>query len=308
MRGSRIIVVGDIIVDEFIWGSVNRISPEAPVPVVVVDHIDRRLGGSANVIRNLRALEADCSMVGVVGDDEPGAWVRQQLQALAVDDGGMLIKQNQRPTAIKTRIVAHQQQVVRFDREQVSPLSEESYGQLLAAVEAQLPDASALILSDYAKGVLTPALLPRLIALAGKIPTIIDPKPSHTAAYCGATVVTPNLIEAAQMVQMEAINEDGHVEEMARALQQQLALQQVLITRSERGMTLFDGQQMHHIPTAARDVYDVTGAGDTVIAAFTDALCRGATPLEAAQAANRAAGVVVGKIGTATASRSEIMA
>ncbi len=308
MSGSRIIVVGDIIVDEFIWGRVDRISPEAPVPVVAVDRIDRRLGGSANVIRNLRALEADCSMVGVVGDDEPGAWVCQQLQTLAVDDGGVCIKQNRRPTAIKTRIVAHQQQVVRFDREQSSPLSKAAYDQLFAAIEAQLPSASALILSDYAKGVLTPQLLPRLIALAGDIPTIIDPKPSHTAAYRGATVVTPNLLEAAQMTQMEAINEDHHVEAIARALHEQLALQQVLITRSERGMTLFDGQQMHHLPTAARDVYDVTGAGDTVIAAFSDALCRGATPLEAAQTANRAAGVVVGKIGTATASREEVLA
>ncbi|MDQ6950724.1 MAG: D-glycero-beta-D-manno-heptose-7-phosphate kinase [Mariprofundales bacterium] len=306
MNQSHIIVIGDIIVDEFIWGSVSRISPEAPVPVVAVDRIDRRLGGSANVIRNLHALEANCAMVGVVGDDEPGQWVRQQLALLEANDSGIITKQNARPTAIKTRIVAHQQQVVRFDREETTPLEDATYQRLLASIEALLPHASAMIISDYAKGVLSLELVPQLIAMAGKIPTIIDPKPAHTASYYGASVVTPNLNEAAQMAQMEPINEDSQVERIARTLHENLALKQVLITRSERGMTLFDGQAIHHIPTAARDVFDVTGAGDTVIAAFTDAICRGATPLEAAKVANRAAGVVVGKIGTATANRSEI--
>jgi len=301
-----IVVVGDIIVDEFIWGSVSRISPEAPVPVVAVERIDRRLGGSANVIRNLHALNADCAMCGVVGDDEPGDWLRKQFDTMAVDASGVITKRNQRPTAMKTRIVAHQQQVVRYDREQVGSLVAETYQQLLTVIQHLLPQADALILSDYAKGVLTAELLPQIIAMADSVPTIIDPKPAHTAAYYGATMLTPNLTEAAQMAKMEAINDDAHVEQISRKLHQQLGLQQLLITRSERGMTLFDGEKMHHLPTVARDVYDVTGAGDTVIAAFTDAICRGSTPLEAAHTANRAAGVVVGKVGTATASRTEI--
>jgi len=301
-----IVVVGDIIVDEFIWGSVSRISPEAPVPVVAVERIDRRLGGSANVIRNLRALEAECAMCGVVGDDEPGNWLREQFTTMGVDASGVITKRNQRPTAVKTRIVAHQQQLVRYDREHVGALVPKTYRQLLAMIEALLPKADALILSDYAKGVLTPELLPQIIAIADNVPTIIDPKPLHCAAYHGATMLTPNLTEAAQMAQMEAINDDAHVEQISRKLHRKLALQQLLITRSERGMTLFDGDTMHHIPTAARDIYDVTGAGDTVIAAFTDAICRGSTPLKAAHIANRAAGVVVGKVGTATASREEI--
>ncbi len=301
-----IIVVGDIIVDEFIWGSVSRISPEAPVPVVAVERIDRRLGGSANVIRNLHALGAECAMCGVVGEDEPGHWVRQQLAAMAVDASGVITKRNQRPTAVKTRIVAHQQQVVRYDREQVGALAEATYHELLQTIRALLPRARALILSDYAKGVLTPELLPRIIALAGDVPTIIDPKPLHTQAYRGATMLTPNLSEAAQMAQMGPVNDDAHVEQICRKLHRELALRHLLVTRSERGMSLFDGERIHHLPTAARDVYDVTGAGDTVIAAFTDALCRGRSPLEAAHIANRAAGVVVGKVGTATASREEI--
>ncbi|RMH51387.1 MAG: D-glycero-beta-D-manno-heptose-7-phosphate kinase [Zetaproteobacteria bacterium] len=301
-----ILVVGDIIVDEFLWGSVSRISPEAPVPVVAVERVDRRLGGAANVIRNLRALEADCAMCGVIGDDEPGLWVRRSLAALGVDAGGVLTGPEGHPTAVKTRIIAHQQQVVRFDRERVGALEPARRARLIETVTARLPRADALILSDYAKGVLVPEVLTRLIDAADDLPTIIDPKPQHSEAYRNATALTPNLHEAARMAGMEARNDDDHVEAIARALHGRLGLRWLLITRSERGMTLFDGERMHHIPTAARDVYDVTGAGDTVIAAFTDALCRGHTPLEAAHIANRAAGVVVGKLGTATASRQEI--
>ena len=299
-------MIGDVLLDRYLHGRVERISPEAPVPVVAVERIDRRLGGSANVIRNLHALQAECAMCGVVGDDEPGRWLRQQFAAMAVDASGVITKHNQRPTAMKTRIVAHQQQVVRYDREHVGTLTKATYRELLQTIESLLPRADALILSDYAKGVLTADLLPQIIALAGDVPTIIDPKPLHTQAYHGATMLTPNLSEAAQMAQMETRNDDAHVEQICRKLHRQLALQQLLITRSERGMSLFDGEQIHHLPTAARDVYDVTGAGDTVIAASTDAICRGSTPLEAAHIANRAAGVVVGKVGTATASREEI--
>ncbi len=301
-----ILVIGDIIVDEFIWGDVHRISPEAPVPVVHVAKIDRRLGGSANVIRNLHALETKSAMFGVVGNDEPGSWVHHRLGELDSDDSGVFTKQNNRPTAIKTRVIAQHQQIVRYDHEWVSPIHDQAQQFLLTAIRAQLPQASAVILSDYAKGVLTPDLLRQLIPeLQGKI-IGVDPKPAHTDAYKGATFITPNLLEASQMANMQAINEDEHVETMAKKLHHTLALQYTLITRSERGMTLFDGDKCHHIPTAARDVFDVTGAGDTVIAVFTASLARGDSALQAAKTANLAAGVVVGKVGTATASWAEI--
>ena len=303
-----ILVIGDIIVDEFIWGDVSRISPEAPVPVVSVHEIDRRLGGSANVVRNLHALDTASAMLGIVGKDEPGAWVKQRLSELNSDNRGVITKQNERPTAIKTRIIARHQQVVRYDREWTTPTSHSSRQQLNQALTALLPKASAVILSDYGKGVLSNDFIRQLIAqLKGKI-VAVDPKPEHTDAYLGATVITPNLHEAAAMLGVEAVNSDTHAEQIARQLHEQLALKYVLLTRSERGMTLFDGQQVHHIPTAARDVFDVTGAGDTVIATFTAALARGDDPLSAAKIANRAAGVVVGKVGTATASWREIEA
>ncbi len=301
-----ILVVGDIIVDEFIWGDVTRISPEAPVPVVNVAKVDRRLGGSANVVRNLHALNVKSAMFGVVGDDEPGQWVHQRLLELGCNDAGVFTKKNERPTAIKTRVIAQHQQIVRYDHEWATAIHSDMQTHIFEAIRAKLSQASAIIISDYAKGVLTPELLKRLIPeLQGKI-IGVDPKPCNTSHYHGATFITPNLLEASQMADMANINDDTHVETMAKHLHKTLGLKFILITRSDRGMTLFDGQQCHHIPTAARDVFDVTGAGDTVIAVFTASLVRGDSPLLAAQTANQAAGVVVGKVGTATANWQEI--
>ncbi|MDX8381773.1 MAG: D-glycero-beta-D-manno-heptose-7-phosphate kinase [Ghiorsea sp.] len=301
-----ILVIGDIIVDEFIWGNVTRISPEAPVPVVNVKKVDRRLGGSANVIRNLHALNMHSAMFGVVGDDEPGAWVHQRLGELDSDDDGVFTKKNERPTAIKTRVVAHQQQIVRFDHEWASPIHTDTQTEILTVLQSKLTKASAIIISDYAKGVLTAELLSQLKPmLKGKI-IGVDPKPLNTQSYQGFTFITPNLLEASEMANMDNINEDAHVEIMAKHLCNKLDLEYILITRSEQGMTLYDGKQCHHIPTAARDVFDVTGAGDTVIAVFTACLAKGKSPLEAAKIANQAAGVVVGKVGTATATWQEI--
>ena len=301
-----ILVIGDIIVDEFIWGGVTRISPEAPVPVVNVEKVDRRLGGSANVIRNLNALDTASAMFGVVGDDEPGQWVHHRLGELNSDDSGVFTKTNGRPSAIKTRVTAQHQQIVRYDRESSAAITQETQDALLETVRKMSSKASAVILSDYAKGVLTPELLRKIIPeLQDKI-IGIDPKPANTQFYKGATFITPNLLEASQMANMANINDDAHVEQIAKHLYNELQLKYVLVTRSERGMTLFDGTTCHHIPTAALDVFDVTGAGDTVIAVFTACLARGDAPLEAAKTANLAAGVVVGKVGTATADWSEI--
>jgi len=303
-----ILVIGDIIVDEFIWGDVTRISPEAPVPVVSVNEIDRRLGGSANVVRNLHALETRSAMFGLVGDDEAGQWVHTRLSELDSDNSGVITKANDRPTAIKTRIIARHQQVVRYDREWTQAALPQTQACILTHVEDMLPNATATILSDYGKGVLTPDFIRQLIEkLQGGI-IGVDPKPEHTDAYHGATFITPNLSEAAAMAGMEAINEDANAEAIAEKLHADLGLEYVLLTRSERGMTLYDGKQNHHIPTAARDVFDVTGAGDTVIAVFTACLARGDDALAAAKVANNAAGVVVGKVGTATADWSEIEA
>lgn len=301
-----ILVIGDIIVDEFIWGDVARISPEAPVPVVSVDHTDRRLGGSANVVRNLHALGMRSAMLGVIGDDESGHWVQDRLDQLGVDHTGLLTEENGRPTAIKTRVIARHQQVVRFDREWLQPISGHARIELKQHLQELLPHSKAVIVSDYGKGVLTPGFIDELIAMLGDKLVAVDPKPEHTDAYRGATVITPNLHEAAAMTGMKPHNDDAHVEQIARALHDRLKLKHVLITRSEHGMTLFDGHRVHHLPTAARDVFDVTGAGDTVIAVFTACLVHGDDPLSAARKANRAAGVVVGKVGTATASWDEI--
>ncbi len=305
-----ILVVGDIIVDEFLWGDAHRISPEAPVPVVKISQSDRRLGGSANVIRNLHALGQPCAMFGVVGDDEAGSWVRQRLAELGVQHDGVLIKRNGRPTALKTRIIARHQQVLRIDREWNAPLSAERSAQLFDILTSRLRGEDVLILSDYAKGVLDPSMIRKLIDLARARGCMVgvDPKPAHTEAYRGATFITPNLQEAAAMSGLSVVNSDAQAERIARALHQELDLRWVLLTRSECGMTLFDGRCCRHIPTVARDVFDVTGAGDTVIAAFATALQRGEAAEQAALIANRAAGVVVGKVGTATASWEEIHA
>jgi len=302
-----ILVIGDIIVDEFVWGDVSRISPEAPVPVVEVERIDRRLGGSANVVQNLDALAEPAAMIGVVGNDEPGTWIRSNLERMGTDIRGVITKLDGRPTGLKTRVIARHQQVVRYDHEWKQPISPEARAKLEQAVLTLLPEAGAVILSDYGKGVLSPDFIAWLIGHLGERIVAIDPKPENTAAYAHATVITPNLHEAAAMAGMAAVNEDAHVEAIAHRLHEMLTLKLVLITRSEKGMTLYDGSACHHIPTAARDVFDVTGAGDTVIAVFTTCLARGDDPLTAAKQANRAAGVVVGKVGTATATWDEIL-
>jgi len=301
-----ILVIGDIIVDEFVWGDVSRISPEAPVPVVHVERIDRRLGGSANVVRNLHAIGAPSAMFGMVGDDEPGRWVLRRLKELGSDATGVQIKKNDRPTAIKTRVIARHQQVVRYDREWIHAARSNTHAAIKQTILDKIAKADAVILSDYGKGILTPWFLNDMMPHLSEKIVAVDPKPEHTEAYRGVTVITPNLAEAATMAGMEPANEDAHVAAIARQLQHRLNLHYVLITRSEKGMTLFDGERCYHIPTAARDVFDVTGAGDTVIAVFTACLARGDDALTAAQYANKAAGVVVGKVGTATATWEEI--
>jgi len=260
------------------------------------------------VVRNLHALDSASVMLGIVGNDKPGRWVHTRLSELNSDNRGVVTKSNDRPTAIKTRIIARHQQVVRYDREWTQPAQNSSHAHMISSLDALQPTSSAIILSDYGKGVLTPDFIRQLIERLHGAIIAVDPKPEHTDAYRGATVITPNLLEASAMAGMENINTDKHVELIAKSLYEKLDLQYVLITRSEKGMTLYDGTSSHHIPTAARDIFDVTGAGDTVIAVFTACLARGDDALSAAKTANRAAGVVVGKVGTATANWAEIEA
>jgi D-beta-D-heptose 7-phosphate kinase/D-beta-D-heptose 1-phosphate adenosyltransferase len=303
MRGRRVLVVGDLMIDEWIWGTVSRISPEAPVPVVAVTDHSFTLGGAGNVANNLRALDAQVEFVGTVGDDVFAADVRRMLTAEAVDDRGVFTVTD-RPTTRKTRIVAHNQQVVRADWEDTSPLAPPDRARIVAYVRERAADVDAVILSDYAKG-----LLGYEIVQAARACTLVlaDPKPQNIDLFAGVTCVAPNAHEAETATGIK-IADESSLERAGSALLQKLRCEHVVITRGEAGMSLFgrDGARLD-VPSVARKVFDVSGAGDTVIAVLTLALAAGATIDVAMQLANFAAGAVVEKLGTATASASEIL-
>jgi D-beta-D-heptose 7-phosphate kinase/D-beta-D-heptose 1-phosphate adenosyltransferase len=304
----RIVTLGDLMLDEFIWGEVRRISPEAPVPVVEVKRESWSLGGAGNVVSNLLDLGATAITIGVVGDDESASRLRARLaDRQAVTDG--IIADASRPTTRKTRVVAHSQQMVRADREDRSPISAEIENLIAAAFARALSDSDAVIVSDYDKGLLTPRTLRRVIDAAQAQSKIIclDPKIKNFSHYCGVDVITPNQLEAERASGVEITNEPSLIA-AAHKIRDMIRCKNVLITRGEHGMCLLDAQgRVTHIPTVAREVYDVTGAGDTVIATLTLALAAGADMYEAAIIANHAAGAVVGKVGTATVSRDELL-
>lgn len=306
-KDLRVVVLGDLMLDHFIWGSVSRISPEAPVPVVRVTRESFHLGGSGNVACNLAALGAKPVLIGVTGTDDAGRHVLRELDALGAPRDGVLQVEG-RATTKKTRIVAHAQQVVRFDREEDAPLSDEDQECLAASARAALYGAAALIVSDYEKGGVTRAILGGVLPEAERlgIPTVVDPKPMHFEAYRPITAVTPNINEASQVARVR-IRDDADAARAAAVILEMLGCRAVLLTRGESGMLLCEaGAEPSVIPTAAREVYDVTGAGDTVVAAFTLALAAGASMADAAGLANAAAGVVVGKVGTATLTAGEL--
>jgi rfaE bifunctional protein kinase chain/domain len=307
VRGEAIAVVGDLMLDRFVWGKVSRISPEAPVPVVEVERESFHLGGAANVARNLASLGVTPLLLGVVGDDEASKQLREALRARGLSDTAVL-DDGSRRTTVKTRIIAGSQQVVRADWESVDDLNEATESRSLEALSAIIERARALVLSDYAKGTLTPRVIERALELAKArgIPVLVDPKLRRYRLYKGVTLVTPNLYEAERFAGV-SIHTDEDVRGAAQTILDELACTAVLITRGEHGMTLFQTDQAPmHIPTLAREVFDVSGAGDTVIAAAALALAAGATLPEAAELANRAAGVVVGKLGTATVEPKEL--
>jgi len=303
------VVLGDVMLDEFLWGEVTRISPEAPVPVVDIRRESTHLGGAANVFANLIALGAKACVVGVVGDDFAGERIRSSVHDKgALQNDGSLVTDNSRPTSIKTRIIAQNQMVVRTDREHRTPINGKTEDLIIAAIKTAIEEAQALIISDYDKGVVTPRVLAEVLPLAyGRMPVLIDPKLRNFAAYRPATLITPNHHEALRMAGLEEDSDTG-LKMAARAIHGRLSCDAVLITRGDRGMMLVEGDcEPINVQTAAREVFDVTGAGDTVIAALAAALAAGASMTEAAVLANQAAGIVVGKLGTATATGKEVL-
>jgi D-glycero-beta-D-manno-heptose-7-phosphate kinase len=307
-RNKRILVFGDMMLDRFIYGAVSRISPEAPVPVVEIKSENTCLGGAANVAANISSLGGIPVPLGVAGNDHEGNRLREEFHALGSPLGG-LIADKDRPTSVKTRIIAHHQQVCRTDREDRSPLSAAVQLRIVEKFRAALPSIDAIIVSDYAKGLLSPPLLRRTLPLAkaaGKI-VCVDPKVRDFSVYKPATVITPNTAEAERASGI-GISNNRDLLRAGKKIFGDSGIKHLLITRGEEGMALFENDSsVTYIPTIAQEVYDVTGAGDTVISTLALSLVAGLSILEAAILSNIAAGIVVGKLGTASASPEELI-
>lgn len=307
--GRRIAVLGDCMLDRYLWGRVERISPEAPVPVVEIERESFTLGGAGNVAANLRALGAEPLLLGVVGEDEDGRRLRAAFAERGLDTRGV-VGDPARPTTVKTRIVAHSQQVVRADRESRADLDGAALERLKRVVEGELPGCEGLVVSDYGKGVIHPGTLAGALAIARTrgFAVSVDPKEGHIDAYRGVSILTPNQHEAGWM-QGRRITDEAGLLEVGWGLQQRLDAAAVLVTRGPEGMSLFErGGRTTHLPTVAREVYDVTGAGDTVVSVVALALAAGADFPDACRLANHAAGIVIREVGTATCTREELLA
>lgn len=304
---ARVAILGDIMLDEYLFGAVNRISPEAPVPVVEVSESRLLLGGAANVAANIRSLGDQVDLIAVVGDDEASIKLSQLLKERRIS-AQSLITDTSRQTTIKTRIIAHSQQVVRADRETPHELSDEVERRVVSRLKELAPSIKGLIISDYGKGVITASLLESVMAVAREhtLFVAVDPKESHFFRYQGVSIITPNHHEAG-FAYGRRIQSDKDLYEVGFGLIDKLKAESILITRGARGMSLFErGKEPTHIPTFAREVYDVTGAGDTVIAVLTSAICAGASRVEAAVVANAAAGYTVSQVGAATVSIGQL--
>lgn len=300
-----ILVVGDVMLDHYLWGKCERISPEAPVQVVDVQNESTVLGGAGNVVNNLLSLGAKVSVLGVIGDDDNGKTLLKMLSDLGADAQG-IVTQNGRKTSRKSRVIASHQQVVRFDSESKENINEESEKALIAEFEKCVARVDVVLLSDYGKGVLTKGFTCKAIALAKKYqkPILVDPKGEDYSKYSGATLITPNKKEASIATKI-AIKDDESLQKAGTLLRESLGLEYAIITLSEDGMAIFD-EGFEKIPTVAKEVYDVTGAGDTVLASLGFALSCGFTIKKASSFANSAAAVVVGKLGSATVSLDEV--
>jgi rfaE bifunctional protein kinase chain/domain len=303
---KKILVVGDLILDRHISGSVNRISPEAPVPVVWAKKETFKAGGAANVGLNLIDLGTDVTLCGVIGQDAFGKQLYSLLNKKKINTK-YIFKDKTRRTTLKTRIIAHHQQVVRLDWESTDNFSKKTIASILNKIKNNLTKFDAVIIEDYGKGMINPLLVKELVSLCAKKNKIItvDPKEDHFQYYQGVTALTPNIAEAQIAIGQKAKNKND-IKNIGKKLLKSLTLKSLLLTLGEDGMMLFEKEKIQHIPTAALEVYDVTGAGDTVISLFTLALTCGATTLEAAQLANLAAGSVVGKLGATTTTKKEL--
>ena len=303
---KNILVIGDIILDHYIWGKVDRISPEAPVPVVEVTRESFLLGGAANVAYNIVSLGGKASVIGINGQDIAGEALMNILLQRGVNCDGIFTEN--RPTTVKTRVIAHNQQVVRFDREDKKYVDGKILKGILKYINSVILNYDAVIVSDYKKGMISPELVKDIVKKTKSKGTFIavDPKVGHFDFYKGVSLITPNVMEASSGSNIE-IRDDKTLLKSGKSLMKKLSCKAVLITRGEQGMSLFQKEKVSHIPTVARKVYDVTGAGDTVISAFTLAYASGANMEEAAVIANHAAGIVVGEVGTAVTTADQIL-
>ena len=304
----RIAVLGDVMLDRYLWGRVERISPEAPVPVVEIERETSSLGGAGNVAANLSALGARTELIAVVGNDAEGQQLKRRLAESGVSDAAVLADAG-RATTVKTRIIAHSQQVVRTDRETRADANGPLLERLRSGIQAAMSRADALVVSDYGKGVVHPGTLEAAFtaAQARRVPVCVDPKESHIDAYRGVTILTPNQHEAGY-VQGRRIVDDASLQEVGWGLQRRLDADAVLITRGPDGMSLFErGGRYTALPTVAREVYDVTGAGDTVVSVVALALAAGADFVTACRLANHAAGIVIREVGTATCTPAALL-
>jgi rfaE bifunctional protein kinase chain/domain len=305
---QKILVLGDLMLDEYLWGDVKRISPEAPVQVVDIQRETVAPGGACNVAVNVASLEGQVFLGGVIGRDPAGERLRNELEELGVDTAGLVIDPD-RSTITKTRLVARNQQIVRYDRDVRTPLDRGVQLRLLEWVKATLPKVGLCIFSDYAKGISTPAFLAEFMALAAsqQKPVLVDPKGNGFQKYCGAALITPNIQELEIASGLEIQSEEDLMSAY-RVIRDRLPGTEILIKMGSRGMTLLrPSGETYHVEAYARQVFDVTGAGDTVIAAFAMALAAGAGFEECTRLANQAAGIVVGKVGTASVTTNELL-
>jgi len=303
---AKILVIGDLILDEFVWGDVSRISPEAPVPVVWVKSESFMPGGAANVANNIASLGARVHIAGVVGNDERAGILKEGLEEKGINIDGV-IADDSRPTTLKTRVVAHHQQVVRIDREKVEGISAGILDKIIFYIKDIIDEMDAIVIEDYGKGVISARLLKKILTIAKKKIITVDPKEEHFSYYNGVTAITPNHYEAAQAVGMK-VKDNESILKIGRVLLKKLKCEGVLVTLGENGMQLFQKNGAStHIPTVAQEVYDVSGAGDTVISVFTLALALGVNMKDAAYISNIAAGVVVGKVGIAVVTQKELI-
>ncbi len=299
-KDINILVVGDLILDKYLWGDVERISPEAPVPVVDVKKETVNLGGACNVAWNISALNGNVHIAGVIGRDENGRVLEFLLKEKNVNP--ILIKDPSRPTTEKTRIIAVSQQLMRIDREDKSKISLEILEELIDRIDSVIEDVDAIIVSDYGKGVITKELMDYLRSM--EKPIFVDPKPSNVDLYHRVTIMTPNKKEAYELARLDR---DNPIERVGKFLMEKLQMEQLLITLGAEGMALFTEDNIVKIPAKARKVYDVTGAGDTVISVLALSKAAGGTWEESASLANYAAGYVVGEIGTAVVSQEKLI-